>query len=98
VLLCFTCEEYFVELFVDFLDLLLSINSFGITGYLPFRMNSIQLKFCELDLILQNFYVCSLEKDIIELSKPRLSTFYKLAIASRMERVYEILVPIPKVR
>jgi len=40
----------------------------------------------------------SLEKDIIELSKPRVSTFYKIAIASRMERVYEILVPIPKVR
>jgi len=40
----------------------------------------------------------SLERDIIELSKPRLSTFYKLAIASRMERVYEVLVPIPKLR
>ncbi|KAG0556391.1 hypothetical protein KC19_11G050300 [Ceratodon purpureus] len=40
----------------------------------------------------------SLEKDIVELAKPRLSTYYKLAIAARMERVYEILVPMPKLR
>ncbi|XP_024360120.1 protein DGS1, mitochondrial isoform X2 [Physcomitrium patens] len=40
----------------------------------------------------------SLEKDIVELAKPRLSTYYKLAIAGRMERVYEILVPMPKLR
>jgi nuclear-control-of-ATPase protein 2 len=41
---------------------------------------------------------CSLEKDIVELAKPRLSTYYKLAIAARMERVYEILVPMPILR
>jgi len=98
-------EEHFVEVFTDFLYLVLSLNSVVpnawsvkrpsiTTGYLPFITNSTQL----LCLILQIFFVCSLEKDIIELSKPRLSTFYKLAIASRMERVYEILVPIPKVR
>ncbi|KAG0565107.1 hypothetical protein M758_8G160500 [Ceratodon purpureus] len=40
----------------------------------------------------------SLQKDIIELAKPRLSTYYKMAIAARMERVYECLAPMPRLR
>ncbi|KAH8950100.1 hypothetical protein BDL97_10G066500 [Sphagnum fallax] len=38
----------------------------------------------------------SLQKDIVDLAKPRLSTYYKLSIAARMERVYDCLVPMPQ--
>lgn len=40
----------------------------------------------------------SLQKDVIELAKPRLSTYYKMAIVARMERVYECLAPVPGLR
>ncbi|CAK9859264.1 unnamed protein product [Sphagnum jensenii] len=38
----------------------------------------------------------SLRQDILDLAKPRMSTYYKLAIAARMERVYDCLAPMPK--
>lgn len=37
----------------------------------------------------------SLRRDILDLTNPRLPTFYKLAIAERMERVYDCLAPMP---
>lgn len=38
----------------------------------------------------------SLRRDILDLANPRIPTFYKLAIAERMERVYDCLAPMPK--
>ena len=38
----------------------------------------------------------SLRQDIIDLAKPDLQTAHKLRITSRMERVYDCLLPLPK--
>ncbi|XP_068637325.1 protein DGS1, mitochondrial-like isoform X2 [Aristolochia californica] len=41
---------------------------------------------------------CSLRQDILDVAKPKVTTAYKMVIASRMERVYDCLLPSTKRR
>ncbi|KAK9221294.1 hypothetical protein WN944_009720 [Citrus x changshan-huyou] len=53
----------------------------------------IKFKECEFDRVLTSVIMNSLRQDIIDLAKPGLQTAYKLRVTSRLERMYDCLLP-----
>lgn len=66
---------------------------FMLSVFLIWWRASIKFKECEFDQVLTSVIMNSLRQDIIDLAKPGLQTAYKLRVTSRLERMYDCLLP-----